>query len=217
MGQRREPRLDINLPVRIFGTDSSGQIFSEKVSTVNVSRQGAELSGLKATPALEEIVGITYGAHKVHFRVKWVGQPDTPKASHVGLLNISPDKPLWDFPLPAADLDQFRRMASTNRRKYPRVKCITSVELHPEGETMIWGRATDLSLGGCYVEMGIPLKQSSRLRIGLWIKQAKLWVEGEVRSSTPGFGIGVKFTQISQEGLQTLSAYLAGLVADASR
>jgi hypothetical protein len=44
MGKRREPRKEI-LPVRIFGTDGSGQIFSEKVVTVNVSRQGIELSG----------------------------------------------------------------------------------------------------------------------------------------------------------------------------
>ena len=48
MGKRREPRKDIKVPVRIFGTDSSGQIFSEKVFTINVSRCGAELINVQA-------------------------------------------------------------------------------------------------------------------------------------------------------------------------
>ena len=48
MGKRREPRKEIRVPIRIFGTDGSGQIFSEKAFTVNVSQQGLELSGVQA-------------------------------------------------------------------------------------------------------------------------------------------------------------------------
>lgn len=45
MGKGREPRKDIRVPVRIFGTDRGGQIFSEKVFTVNVRQQGLQLRG----------------------------------------------------------------------------------------------------------------------------------------------------------------------------
>jgi len=215
MGQRREPRLETKIPLRIFGTDVSGQIFSEKVSTVNVSRQGAELSGVLVNLALDEIVGITYGTSKAHFRVKWIGQPGTSAAGHIGLLNISPNKPLWDFPLPGSELDEFRGMANADRRKSPRLKSVTSVEIHPAHGSLIWGKATDISFGGCYIEMGIPLKQDTELRIGLWIDQTKMWVGGVVRSSTPGFGIGVQFTSITTEDLDKLKAYLAR-VADSN-
>src|SRR5271170_3399787 len=116
MGKRREPRKQIKVAVRIFGTDAGGQIFSQKVSTVNVSQQGVELSGVQAQPNVDEIVGITYGVTKVHFRVKWVGQPGTPKAGHLGLLNLSPEKSLWDFALPPPSLDETARQ---DRRSSP--------------------------------------------------------------------------------------------------
>ena len=80
MGKRREPRKEIKVPVRIFGTDKSGQIFSEKVFTSNVSQHGALLAGVQAQPEVDEIVGVTYREAKGHFRVRWVGQPGTPQA-----------------------------------------------------------------------------------------------------------------------------------------
>src|SRR5512144_55933 len=42
LGRRREPRKDIQAHVRIFGSNRSGQVFSEKAVTVNVSQQGVE-------------------------------------------------------------------------------------------------------------------------------------------------------------------------------
>jgi hypothetical protein len=209
MGNRREPRKEVKVPVRIFGTDSGGQIFSEKVSTVNISHQGVRLCGLKARPKIDEIVGVTYAATKGHFRVKWMGKPETPNEGHIGLLNIAPEKALWDFPLPSTQADDYR--STTERRKHPRIRCSTSVELHPEGGVLIWGKAADLSVGGCFVEMSIPLKPEQRLKIGLWIQQEKLWLNGNVTSSTPGFGIGVKFTDISEKDHERLQQHLKSL------
>src|ERR1700724_592112 len=105
MGKRREPRKEIKVPVRIFGTDGEGKIFSEKVLTANVSKQGVQLSGVQAQPKIDEIIGLTYGTIKSHFRVKWVGQAGTPLAGHMGLLNLSPEKTFWDFPLPSPAVD----------------------------------------------------------------------------------------------------------------
>ncbi len=116
MGKRREPRIEIKVPVRIFGTDAGGQIFSEKVSTLNVSQQGVEVAGVQAKPNVDEIVGLTYGATKVHFRVKWVGTPGTPKAGHLGLLNLSPEKSLWDFKLPPPSFDEAAQRRSPSQR-----------------------------------------------------------------------------------------------------
>ena len=212
MGKRREPRKEIKVPVRIFGTDRSGQIFSEKVFTVNVSQQGAELTGVQAQPKLDEIVGVTYGVTKAHFRVKWVGQQRTAKAGHLGLLNLSPEKSFWDFPLPPPSFDQSVRDAQ-DRRATPRLKCTNSVEVYPAGATApIRSRTSDLSLGGCFLEMPNPLPVKTPIRIALWVNEFKLWANGEVITSTPGFGIGVKLTEMTDQDRNQLKQFLESMV-----
>jgi PilZ domain len=212
-GKRCEPRKEVEVAVRIFGTDGNGKIFSEKASTVNVSRQGVALRGVQSQLKPDEVIGLSYGPNKVHFRVKWVGEPGTPKAGHVGLQNISPDKPLWDFPVPTNRMDEFRPQARTgpDRRKHPRLKCSSSVELHPLQGAPIWGKTTDLSLGGCFIEMAIPLRNAEKVKLGIWVEQTKLWAQGVVISSTPGFGIGIKFTEISEADLERLSKFLKSI------
>ena len=147
MGRRREPRKDIQAPVRIFGTNSSGQVFSEKAVTVNISQQGAELSGVQAKLNLDEIIGLSYGKNRVQVRVKWVGEPGTPKAGHVGLLNTSPEKPLWDFPLPSPAPDNHQPQV-VEQRKQPRFKCHNSVEVHTQDGASFWATISDLSVSG---------------------------------------------------------------------
>src|SRR5437899_13022288 len=61
MGTRRELRKKVALSVRIFGTDATGRIFSEAVSTVNVSYEGALLNGVNRPIKPGEIIGLTYG------------------------------------------------------------------------------------------------------------------------------------------------------------
>jgi hypothetical protein len=211
MGKRREPRKEITVPVRIFGTDSGGQIFSEKVNTVNVSRHGAEVNGVKAQLKAEEIVGLTYGQNKGHFRVQWVGPPGTPKAGHVGLLNLSPEKTLWDFPLPLATLDATVR-DSQDRRRHPRFKSMNSVEIYPDGQTTpIRARTADLSLGGCFVEMSTPLTVGTQVRLGLWVRETKIWLKGKAVSLAPGFGNGVAFLDVGELEQSELKKFLDSL------
>ncbi|HXC00945.1 MAG TPA: PilZ domain-containing protein [Terriglobales bacterium] len=210
MGRRREPRKEIEVQVRIFGTGSSGQTFSDKAVTVNVSHQGVELSGVQPQLKIDEIIGLTYGTNRVHFRIKWIGEPGTPKAGHVGLLNTSPEKPLWDFPLPSPTPDNHQaKFAET--RKHPRFKCQNSVEIHAEAGTSFWATIADLSVGGCYVEMAIPLTKGTKVRVGIWIGETKCWADGEVTYSTPGFGTGVKFTKVSDLDRERIEQYLSTL------
>lgn len=211
MGKRRQPRHDVKLPVRIFGTDADGRIFSENVFTVNISQDGACLAGVKARLLPEEIVGLTYQQKKQHFRVKWQGQPGTPKAGQMGLLNLSPSKPYWDIPLPTFELDSFKQEQAGERRHFPRYKCSISVEIHPESGAMVWAKASDLSLGGCFVEMSIPFKQDAKIKMGIWLGSTKLWATAKVISSTPGFGVGIAFVDIADSDREKFSQFLRNL------
>jgi len=210
MSKRREPRKDIQTSVRVFGTDSGGKAFSENVTTVNISQHGIELRGVSAHLNLDDVVGLSYASHRVQFRVKWVGKPGTPQHGHVGLLNISPEKPLWDFPLPAPAPDLYRPTV-VDARKHPRFKCNNSIELHSEDGASFWATIADLSLGGCYVEMALPFPKGSKVKVGIWIGETKIRADCEVAYSVPGLGIGVKFTRISDADLQRLTQFLATL------
>lgn len=208
MGKRSEPRKPVQIQVRIFGTDKQGRIFSEKAETVDVSRSGAKLAGIKAEVQVDEIIGLTHGGNKVHFRVKWVGQRGTPSEGQVGVLNLSPERPLWDQQLPAGITDNFRAESKGERRKSRRVRCDVPIELRPQGEANMWGKTSDISIGGCFIEMPIPLKPGAKFEIALWIGDKKIRLKGEVVTSAPGFGIGVRFLDVSPQDLALLEKHI---------
>lgn len=210
MGKRVEPRLAIQVPVRIFGTDVKGAVFSQKIVTVNISHTGVEVAEVQAELAVNEIVGLTYTNNRVHFRVKWIGTPGSPKAGHLGLLNVTPEKPLWDFPLPSPASDN-HQPGLAEKRKDPRFRCQNPVEIHILNGASFWGTVADLSLGGCYVEMPIPLQPGTKLTLGIWIEQAKIQAEGEVAHRTPGLGIGIRFQKISEPDADSIHRFLSNL------
>jgi hypothetical protein len=212
MGSRREPRKIVAVPVRIFGTDSEGRVFSESVGTIDVSQYGAKLGGVRARLNIDEIVGLTHGKNKVHFRVKWAGQPGTPAEGIVGLLNLTPEKPLWDFVLPQTEIDDYQTKRNADRRRWPRVRCAISVELRRPGQPVIWGKASDLGQGGCFVEMSIPLPLETRFEIALWLNETKLSLRGQVASVAPGFGNGVRFLDIVPEHQERLRHFIQSMV-----
>jgi hypothetical protein len=214
MGERREPRTETKLPVRIFGTDANGQVFSENVFTLDISHSGAKLSGVQAQIKPGEIIGITHGQHRSRFSVKWVGRPGTPQAGQIGVLNVAPEKYIWDVSVPAAGIDAYGRTSSsrTDRRQHARMKCTNSVQLQPEGQAApIWGKISDLSSGGCFVEMPNPLPRGTKLRIGLWLNENKLLLKAKVMNSRPGFGIGIQFTEVSDGDAEQLRRYLQSI------
>jgi PilZ domain len=210
MGRRSQPRMQIEVPVRIFGTDTQGQVFSEKVNTVTVSRLGAELSGVRAQLALDEIIGITYGSNRVHFRVKWIGAAGSARSGHIGLLNIAPEKPLWDFPLPSDAADNYQ-LGSIEQRVDARYRCQNSIEVHIPGGASLRGTIADLSLGGCYVEIPLQSQPGTEVKIGVWVGQAKIQATALVAHCTPGVGAGLKFIEISQQDRDVIRKFLDSL------
>ena len=128
----------------------------------------------------------------------------------MGLLNVSPEKPLWDFPLPPALPDNYQPHV-TEQRKHPRFKCNNSVELHTQDGASFYATLADLSLGGCYVEMANPIPAGTKLKVGIWIAETKSWADCEVANSTPGLGTGVMFIRISEPDLERIRQFLGTL------
>jgi hypothetical protein len=211
MVTRNQNRKEVVLSVRIFGTDANGQVFSETVSTVNVSLEGALLKGVNRPFRPGEIIGLTYGAHKARFQVRWVGQPGSGQEGRIGVQNVTPGQCVWDIPLPDAR-NGSQGKAFPIPRQHKRLKCSNSVELRPFGQPPVWSKVGDISEGGCFVEMMIPLQPGTRMRISLWLKDNKVTAEGVVVHSRPALGVGVRFTEMSRRDSEQLREFLKSTV-----
>ena len=70
---------------------------------------------------------------------------------------------------------------------------------------------TDLSMGGCYLEISSPFPASSRVTLSMRAGEVEIRVEGVVRVMHPDKGMGVEFTQATSEHRQALEKFLGVL------
>ena len=72
MDRRKERRLNLELPVRIWGVDRMARPFAEMVRVRNVSNHGAILIGLRAKLQGGEVLDVQHGAARAQFRIVWI-------------------------------------------------------------------------------------------------------------------------------------------------
>ena len=102
LGKRRDPRIDLALPVLLTGTDVSGRPLDQRVMTVNISRRGALLDGIHGMLGLGDKISLARLHKKEQFRVAWVGGEDTPAAGQIGVVAaVDPQTSFWDEVLEA--------------------------------------------------------------------------------------------------------------------
>jgi len=82
----------------------------------------------------------------------------------------------------------------SNRRGERRFPCKLGAELYRLGST-VPNRCTlsDISEGGCYVEMPSPLTGQNGVEIVVRTNEMKLKIRGQALAVHPGFGMGVRF------------------------
>jgi hypothetical protein len=186
--------------VQLWGTDANGHPFLEAVCTENLSQTGAHLKGICMPLRPGDLVGLKYNGRQSLFRVVWVGEEGTPYASHAGLRGATSDASLWEVNLAPAGPDTYTSPRAGDRRHHARFKCFISALLRVQDSQLpLWGQVTDISQGGCYVQLPEPLKVGTKLRLELLMKLANLRGEGVVCSCHPGRGMGIKFVEMSNE------------------
>jgi hypothetical protein len=86
-------------------------------------------------------------------------------------------------------------------------------ELHIEGaQGLVRVEVTNLSVGGCFVEMSALPKEKSRLKLIVWVNDSKLAVKGIVVNRRPGFGTSIKFTEMTEEVHEQLRRFVQSLL-----
>ena len=116
--------------------------------------------------------------------------------------------------VPPFEPDFFSPNWGSDRRRHPRIKCFVAVELRvDEGPNPIWGNLSNTSAGGCLIETASPVKSGSKVDIGLWVPNGKIWVKGfaltgVVTRSGPANGVRVRFENMSPSERESLRQFL---------
>lgn len=230
MGQRKEQRIDVSLDVIVRGTDPSGKPFEANVKTHDISCSGAAVYGLAALVEPGAKVELQCKQQMAWYRVQWVDKTFEGQRL-AGLRCLEPGKYIWGIAPKAWEPDNYDPSQSpprplyanpapterityegashdwsrSDRRQFPRATCrmdgyLTMVQ----GGVQLRGMVTDISLGGCYMEMLAPLPMDTEVEVVLRAGQLMLRALGKVRSSQAGMGMGIAFTKMSPADFEKL-------------
>src|ERR1051325_11501998 len=81
-----------------------------------------------------------------------------------------------------------------------------------EEDPPVAGKLTDLSLGGCYMELAVPFPLRSRVSLSMSAASSKLQIPGVVRVAHTDVGMGVEFTRNTDEQRQQVETFLQTLM-----
>lgn len=121
-------------------------------------------------------------------------------------ISLEPAKPAHsERPEQASDRD--------NRRAQTRYACRLGAEVYRTG-TSVPNHCclTDLSAGGCYLEVSLPFPGGSTVEIVVRTHEMKLRLRGTVLASHPGYGMGISFelkTKEERQNVKKLTDFVA--------
>lgn len=202
-----EPRISVDLPVRVYGMSAEGRAFSQTARAQNISSEGALLSGIDSELKVGDVVGVQCDDKKARCTVVWVMNTGAIKKNQVGVKLLEGQECPWKtyIPIEGARI----AVAPANKRRFPRHKISLPLELRDERiGTPMRINATDVSGSGCYVETIMPLPAGTVLRAEFYLESERVNINAVVRTCDPGVGNGIEFTGLPPEGKQRLQDYL---------
>jgi DNA-binding response OmpR family regulator len=216
--RRRVPRIPVCAPAGI----AYANVEDARSTMLDVSEEGAAIQSERKLPpsckvyfqftlpgqtkmvrlsgeiAWQDSVGIRFvDVPQASRRVlkEWLLHNDFRKESKAPQRPAAPPAPpVGKASDPEDGLQRFRALPG-NRRGESRHACTLGAEVYRLGNA-VPNRCnlSDISAGGCYVEMPSPFESQTGVEIIVRTKSMKIRVRGVVQSVHPGFGMGVRFT-----------------------
>lgn len=233
MGKRRENRIAVSLPVVVTGVDQQGNPFSQTARTVDVSHTGARMTGIRCLRGSGEMVTVECNGRAARFLVTWIGQPGSSEDGEFGIKALQPEKRIFRIeagaprpdlyqapvmtcadPAPPAAAARAEVWDRSERRGYPRYRCSGTAQITQPGVAFpIWARISDLSLGGCYLELIFTMPRLSPVELILTVDDRRFAATGAVVTSHPGIGVGIRFNSMGGDSRGVLHELLRKLSA----
>ena len=226
MGQRTEQRVAVSIEVTVRGWDVHGHPFETAVETHDISCSGACLNGVGKFAQPGNKIEIQHKDQKAWYRVQWVDSSAS-GTGRAGVRCLEPGNYIWGVPpkewvpddydpskleiavpepveVPPAHVSA-STWSGADRRQFPRQFCRIEAQISTDDDSAgMPGTVTDISLGGCYVEMLAPLPIDTEVELLLKSEGATLEMSGKVRSSQTGLGMGIAFTKVRPEDFEKL-------------
>ncbi|MGA8762482.1 MAG: PilZ domain-containing protein [Candidatus Sulfotelmatobacter sp.] len=185
--RRRNLRVPIQIPVAIFNPDTGTHL---KVNSIDLSEGGLAVKLSRSSkPTGRARVSFTLPGSSIGVEsaaeFAWEG---TGSQAGLRFLDLSPET--------ARQLQEWlTRNSSDDEKADPPVR----------------SQLTDLSLGGCYLEIASPFPVATRVTLSMSAAGTELRVQGVVRVMHPEKGMGVEFTQATAEHRTVLEKFLGVL------
>jgi c-di-GMP-binding flagellar brake protein YcgR len=185
--RRRNARVTVQIPVVIRNPEAGANM---KVTTIDLSEGGMAVSvPQKRRPTGRWQVAFTLPGTKVEMALAaefaWEG---TSAQAGLRFMQVSPEA-----------THQMREWLKQNspdsEQDDPPVRC----------------QLTDLSVGGCYLEIASPFPVSSRVTLSMRAAGVEVRAEGVVRVMYPEKGMGVEFTQATPQHREAVEKFLGVL------
>lgn len=220
MSDELEPRLDVELPIRVFGMGADGRPFLHSAQARNISRHGAKLSGLEAQLKPGDLIGVQVGNIKARCKVIWVVDAGQTQKISVGVSLVEGQPCPWEKEMqqaPQAPAPASRVAPSDeDKRKFPRRRVPFPIEIRDQdgvGSHMNT-KAADISARGCYVETMLPLPVGKLLNITFWLDSEKISTPAVIRSCDGGVGMGMEFTDLDDKTRERLQQQIDAMAAE---
>src|SRR3984957_4774623 len=126
-----EPRLTVDLPVRIWGMSADGRPSSQQARAQNISSEGALISGVENELKVGDVVGVQCEERKTRCTVIWVMNAGPAKKNQVGVKLVADQDCPWKNFLPM-DGATVKIASSSNRRRWYRHKISLPLEFGDE-------------------------------------------------------------------------------------
>ncbi len=186
--RRRNNRVAVQIPIVMRNLEGAPNM---KVTTIDLSEGGMAVKVPKSRRfAGRWQVAFTLPGTKASLEIPaefaWEGSSEQ---AGIRFQQISPDA--------AAQLREWLKQNSEDvEQDDPPIRC----------------QLTDLSLGGCYLEIASPFPVGSRVALSMRAGGVEVRVQGVVRVMHPDRGMGVEFTQATPEHRVALEKFLEVLV-----
>ena len=101
------------------------------------------------------------------------------------------------------------QLAPMERRSHRRFEVQIQIELHEDDSDIpIHAVTSDISLGGCYIQMDLTFALGKYVSGKFWIGDNAVNFHGRVVTQHPQFGNGIMFLSLDGDGEALLSRYL---------
>lgn len=186
--RRRNTRLAVEIPVTLMFDNGAA---SQRTASVDISEGGLAIKlssrpkGSGTIRVLFKLPG-TETAIESDVQVAWEGSG---RNAGIRFVDMAPET--------RSSLKNWLNQQSPDQEKDdPPVSC----------------KLTDLSLGGCYLEMTAPFPVRTLVVLSMRVAALQVKAEGVVRVMHPERGMGVQFTQNTREQREHVEKFIAALM-----